>query len=62
MLPENKNMRFEIYDKFFLFNKTLIFALENLEIKKREDCNTIEEILNVKRVMDNKKFSQLVEI
>jgi sporadic carbohydrate cluster protein (TIGR04323 family) len=62
MLPENKKTRYEIYDKFFLLNKTLIFALENLEIKNREELNTIEEILNIKRIMDNKKFSQLVEI
>jgi len=55
-LPGDDAEREAIYSQILAFGKTLHFCVEGLSIKNESDCQRIENIWRVKKVMTNIDF------
>jgi len=53
MLPNEKEFRFQIYNKIVQEKKLLHFALEELTIKSKKDIKKVEDILSIKKNIKN---------
>ena len=57
-LPEDTDLRNNIYKKILSKKKVIYFAVENLSISNKDNCNNVENIWLIKKTLRNclKKF------
>ncbi len=61
-LPQKKSERLRIYKKILSKKKELHFSVENLELKRKNDIEKIEDIWSVRQLLsETSRISQLIK-